>query len=70
MEKVALRQVFPRVLRFFPVSFIPPGLNYTEKRKILTIFITGVLKKPQGCGASVTSAAGRFTTKRTKKEND
>jgi hypothetical protein len=26
-NKVALKQVFPRVLRFFPVSFIPPVLH-------------------------------------------
>jgi hypothetical protein len=33
VDKVALGQVFPRVLRFSPVSFIPPVLHYTEKRK-------------------------------------
>ena len=33
VDKVALGQVFPRVLRFFPVNFIPPVLHYTEKRK-------------------------------------
>jgi hypothetical protein len=52
----------PRVLRFSPVNFIPPVLHYTEKRKKLTIFITGLHNKPQGCGASVASAAGLFTT--------
>jgi hypothetical protein len=31
--KVALGQVFPRVLRFSPVNFIPPVLHYKEKRK-------------------------------------
>jgi hypothetical protein len=31
--KVALGQVFPRVLRFSPVNFIPPVLHYTEKGK-------------------------------------
>jgi hypothetical protein len=31
---------------------------------IIVIFITGLHKKPQGCGASVASAAGPFTTKK------
>ena len=31
VEKVALGQVFPRVLRFSPVNFIPPVLHYKEK---------------------------------------
>jgi hypothetical protein len=33
MDKVALGQVFPIVLRFSPANFIPPVLNYLEKRK-------------------------------------
>ena len=33
VDKVALGQVFPRVLRFYPVNFIPPVLHYTENRK-------------------------------------
>jgi hypothetical protein len=58
VDKVALGQVFPRVPRFYPVSFIPPVLHYTEKRKKkLIIFITG-------CCASVASAAGPFTTQK------
>jgi hypothetical protein len=28
VDKVALGQVFPRVLRFSPVNFIPPVLHY------------------------------------------
>jgi hypothetical protein len=28
VDEVALGQVFPRVLRFSPVSFIPPVLHY------------------------------------------
>jgi hypothetical protein len=28
VEKVALGQVFPRVIRFTPVNFIPPVLHY------------------------------------------
>jgi hypothetical protein len=31
VDKVALAQVFPRVLRFSPVNFIPPELHYLEK---------------------------------------
>jgi hypothetical protein len=59
VDKVALGQVFPRVLRFSPVNFIPPVLHYSEKRKRkLIIFITGLYNRPQGCGASVASAAG------------
>jgi hypothetical protein len=47
-----------------PVSFIPSMLHYFEKRKKkLTIFITGLHNKTQGCGASVASAAVPFTTK-------
>jgi hypothetical protein len=45
VDKVTLGQVFPRVIWFTPVSFIPPVLHYTEKRK--------KHKKPQGCDASV-----------------
>jgi hypothetical protein len=64
VEKVALGQVFPRVLWFSSVIFIPPVLHYTEIRKKLIIFITGLHNKPQGCGASVASAAGLFTIKK------
>jgi hypothetical protein len=44
---VALGQVFPQVLRFPPVSFIPPVLHYMEKlsKKNLLIFITGVAQE-------------------------
>jgi hypothetical protein len=64
VDKVAMGQVFLRVLRFFSVSFIPPMLHYKEKgkRKKLIIFITGLHNNPQGCGAFVASAAGPFTT--------
>jgi hypothetical protein len=46
VDKVALGEVFPRVLRFFPVNFISPVLHYTEKRKKLIIFITALHNKP------------------------
>jgi hypothetical protein len=62
VDKVALGQVFPRVLRVSPVNFIPPVLHYKEKIKKKTIiFFTGLHNKPRGCGASVASAAGPFT---------
>jgi hypothetical protein len=62
VDNVALGQGFPRALRFFPVNFIPLVLHYAEKWKKKTIFITGLHNKAQGCGASVASAAGPFTT--------
>jgi hypothetical protein len=65
VDKVALGQVFPRVLRFSPVNLIPPMLHYKEERKHLMIFITRLHNKPLGCVASVASAAGLFTTKKT-----
>jgi hypothetical protein len=68
VDKVALGQVFPRVLRFCHVSFIPPVLHYKEKRKKLIIFITGLHNKPQGYGASLASAAEPFTTKKSHKQ--
>jgi hypothetical protein len=33
VDKVAMGQVFPRVLRFSPVKYIPPVLQYTENEK-------------------------------------
>jgi hypothetical protein len=52
----------------FPCQFHSTGAPLLGKRQkviIITIFITGLHKKPQGCGASVVSAAGPFTTKNT-----
>ena len=63
VDKVELGHVFPRVLQFPPVNFIPPMLHYKEKTKKLITFVTGLHNKSQGCGASVASAAGPFTTK-------
>jgi hypothetical protein len=45
VDKVALGQVFPRVLRFSSVKFIPPVLHYKEKKKLI-IFTTGLHNKP------------------------
>jgi hypothetical protein len=33
VDKVEVEQVFGRVLWFFPVSFIPSALHYTQKEK-------------------------------------
>jgi hypothetical protein len=33
VDRVALEEVFPRVLRFSPVNFIPPVHHYLEKMK-------------------------------------
>jgi hypothetical protein len=57
--------------RFFPKYFsFPLSVSFhrcsiTRKNKKFIIFITGLHNKPQGCGASVASAAGPFTTKKT-----
>jgi hypothetical protein len=61
VDEVTLRQVFPRVLLFSPANFIPSVLHYKTKK--LIVFITGLHNKPLGCGASVASAAGLFSTK-------
>jgi hypothetical protein len=60
VDKVALGQVFP-------CQFHSTGSQLDGKTKKLIFFITGLHNKPQGCGASVASAAGRFT-KQTKKK--
>jgi hypothetical protein len=45
-------------------STAAPLLGNTKKLIVfLVIFITGLHNKPQGCGVSVLSAAGPFTTK-------
>jgi hypothetical protein len=55
--------------RFFPEYFgFPLSISFhrcsikTKKKTI--VFITGLHNKPQGCGASVASAAGPFSTKK------
>jgi hypothetical protein len=60
--------------RFFPeffgfaqsVSFHRCSITrkWTKKKIIIFIFITGSHNKPQGCSASVASAAGPLTTKK------
>jgi hypothetical protein len=51
----------------FPCQFHSNGAPLLGKRQkiiIIAIYITGLHKKRQGCGASVASAAGPFTTKK------
>jgi hypothetical protein len=45
----------------FPLSISFHRAPLQGKTKKLIIFITGLHNKPQGCGASVASAAGPFT---------
>ena len=61
--------------KFFPEYFgFPMSISFhqcstTRKKKKLIIFITGLHNKPQGCGASVASAAaGPFTPPPKRKE--
>jgi hypothetical protein len=70
VDKVAVGPVSPRVLRFSPVSLIPPLLHYTGKGKKLIIFTTGLHNKPQGCGASIAPATGYFTKKREREKRE
>jgi hypothetical protein len=49
VDEVALEQVFPRVLRFYPVNFIPPVLHYKEKEK-------NESSSSQGCTISLKAA--------------
>jgi hypothetical protein len=49
----------------FPCQFHSTGAPLLGKgQKIIIIFIIGLHNKPQGCSASVASAAGPFTTKK------
>jgi hypothetical protein len=55
-------------LWIFPCQFHSTGAPLLGKMKkliiFLLIFMTGLHKKSQGCGASVASAAGPFSTKK------
>jgi hypothetical protein len=59
VDKVALGQDFVPGTSVFPCQFNSTGapLHGKTGEKII-IFITGLYNKPQGCGASVASAAG------------
>jgi hypothetical protein len=51
----------------FPCQFHSTGAPLLGKgQKIIIIFILGLHNKPQGCGASIVSATGPFTTKKKK----
>jgi hypothetical protein len=65
VDKVALGQVFLRVLRFsLSASFHRCFITWkNEKQNLIIIFVTMLHNKSEGCGASVQSAAGPFTTK-------
>ena len=62
-------QVFPLVLRFSPVNSIPPVLHYKKQRKNYSSTSQGLHNKPQGCGASVASAAGPFKEREREKKD-
>jgi hypothetical protein len=47
----------------FPCQFHSTGAPLHGKTKKLITFVTGLHNNPQGCGASVASAAGPCTTK-------
>ena len=65
VDKVALGEDFPPSTSVFPCQFNSTGAPLLGKtKKKLIIFITGLYNKPQGCGASVASAAGRFTRRK------
>jgi hypothetical protein len=67
VDKAALGQVFPPSTLVFPCHFHSIGAALLEKGQkiiIIIVIIIGLHKKPQGCGASVASAAGPFTTKK------
>jgi hypothetical protein len=64
VDKVALDRFLPEYFGI-PLSISFHRCSITRKNeKKLIIFITGLHNKPQGCGASVASAAGPFTTKK------
>jgi hypothetical protein len=52
--------VFPLSISFHRCSIIRKNI----KKHLILIFITGLHNKPEGCGASVASAAGPFTTQK------
>jgi hypothetical protein len=63
VDKVALGQDFLPSTSVFPCQFHATGApSKWKSRKNLIIFITGLHNNPQGCGASLASGAGPFTT--------
>jgi hypothetical protein len=65
IDRVALGQVFSPNTSVFPCQFHSTCAPLHEKKTIkLIIFITVLYNETHGCGASVASAAGPFTTKK------
>jgi hypothetical protein len=68
VDKVALGEVFfPESFGFtLSISFNPCSITLKNEKKLMFffIFITGLHSKHSVCGASVTSAAEPFTTKK------
>jgi hypothetical protein len=63
VDKVALGQVFPEYFGFLlSIPFHRCSITWKNEKTVI-IFITELRNKPQGCGASVASAAGPFTKK-------
>jgi hypothetical protein len=50
-----------------PISFHRCSIRQKNGKKLIS-FITGLHNKPEGCDASVASAAGTFTTKKKHEE--
>jgi hypothetical protein len=64
--KVALGHVFSPSTSVFPSQFHSIGAPLHGKTKKRIIITTELHNKPEGCGASVASAARPFTTKKRK----
>jgi hypothetical protein len=72
VDKVALGQVFPASSSVLPCQFHSTGAPLLGKGQIIIIIVIififiGLHNKPQGCSASIASAAGPFTTKKKRK---
>jgi hypothetical protein len=52
------------------ISFYRCSITRKNKKIIIFIVITGLHNKPQGCGASVASAAGPFTIQKVTRKCD
>jgi hypothetical protein len=67
VDKVALGQVFYQYFGF-PMSISFHWFSITWKNEKRIVFITGLHNKPEGCCASVASAAVSFTTHTNKED--
>jgi hypothetical protein len=66
---------FPPSTSVFPCQFHSTSAPLLGKGQkiiiiIIIIFLTGLHKQPQGCGASLASPAGPFTTKKKSNRNN